>query len=356
MPWEPLNLAAPEYAVPPEPPALLGLIYAGKRHLISGAPESLKTMFAYIAALEHMRAGGKVAIVDLEMGPHAAHTLLAELGATKKEIASTYYIETDEAPTPANLEAMVSAGVTLAIVDAAAGAYAVSGLDDNLRKDAEKFARIWIDPLWKRSVTTLTIDHVTKDAEARGKFAIGSERKVGGADVHLGLQVVRHLHRGGTGLVRIAVHKDRPGFLTRPAAAELELTSEAHTHALSWSFRPATGEEGDGFRPTWYMDAVLEFLARQDEPVSQRTIEAGVGRKAEMVRLAIDKLHDEQRIVIERGPRNAKRVSMVTASDRVPDAETHSNSEGTRDRVPPTTRTQSFGTQSTSGEDDGIPF
>jgi hypothetical protein len=312
MNWQPLNLASPGYAVLPEPPSIAGLLYAGKRHLLSGPPESLKTMLAYILALEHIRAGGKAAIIDLEIGPETARLLLGELGATEEEIRSVYYVEPESPPSPGDLEAMLAAGVTFAVVDAAAGAYGLSDLDDNKRQDAERFARVWLELLWKHGVTTLVVDHVVKDTGVRGRYAIGSERKLGQADVHLGLHVVRPLSRGGSGLVRIDAHKDRPGFLTRPAAAELELESEAFTHAISWEFKPASadGAHSSGWRPTWYMEAVLEFLERQDEPVSQRTIEAGVGRKREYVRLAVDMLADEGAVNVTRGARNAKLISL----------------------------------------------
>ena len=41
--WQPINLAAPEFDQPTEPPALYGLIYAEKRHALSGPPEAVKT-------------------------------------------------------------------------------------------------------------------------------------------------------------------------------------------------------------------------------------------------------------------------------------------------------------------------
>jgi hypothetical protein len=290
--WQPLDLTSPGYAVLPEAPALAGLVYAGKRHLVSGPPESLKTMLCYILALEHLRAGGVVGIVDLEMGPTAARTLLEELGTTPDELRQVYYVAPEAPPTPGDLEAMLAARVTLAIVDAAAGAYGLSDFDDNKRQDAERFARAWLDPLWKRSTATLTIDHVTKDAEARGKYAIGSERKVGGADVHLGLHVVKPLSRGGNGLVRIAAHKDRPGFLTRPIAAELELESDPASHAITWAFRASASQSSaNGFRPTVLMDRVLECVGRSEyEPMSRSALANAVPGKREYVLQAIDTL------------------------------------------------------------------
>jgi hypothetical protein len=42
--WPTLNLADPQYAIPPDPPAIAGLLYQGKRHVASGPQESAKTL------------------------------------------------------------------------------------------------------------------------------------------------------------------------------------------------------------------------------------------------------------------------------------------------------------------------
>ena len=141
MSWTPLNLAADEYVKPSTPPALCGLIYTGARHVISGPPETAKTLFAFVVALEHLRAGGVAAVIDFEMGPRATRTLLGDVGATHDEIQAVYYVEPDSPPDEQDIQAMLDAGVTLVIIDAAAGAYDASELDDNDRKDVEKFAR-----------------------------------------------------------------------------------------------------------------------------------------------------------------------------------------------------------------------
>jgi hypothetical protein len=140
------------------------------------------------------------------------------------------------------------------------GAFHASGLDDNKRQDVEAFAAQWVTPLWQAGVGTVVLDHVTKAAEGRGKYAIGSERKVGQVDVHLGLEAVgTPLTRGGSGLVKVRVHKDRPGFLLRPCAAEIVLSSEPDTHRISFEIRaPADVAQGSGgdFRPTNLMEKV----------------------------------------------------------------------------------------------------
>jgi len=289
--WEALNLASSEFAQASEPPAVCGLIYAGKRHVVSGPPESAKTLLAFIVALEHSRAGfGGWAHVDFEMGAVATRGMLEDLGASIDEVGAVFHFEPDGPPTLDDVDSLAREGVRLAIVDAAAGAFDVSALDDNKRADAERFAAAWIKPLWDRGITTIVLDHVTKNADTRGKFSIGSERKVGQADVHLGLEPITSLSRGGSGLYRITTHKDRPGHLARPRAAELELASDPVTHAITWTFKPAgaPADDNETWRPTFLIERVLSYLRDQAQPRSRNDIAAGVTGKRAFVLQAID--------------------------------------------------------------------
>ena len=297
--WQRINLADPAYAVPPDPPTILGLIYDGKRHVISGPPESTKTLVAYILLLEAQRAGQTVAIVDFEMGPTAARRLLGDVGATENEIAAIHYYEPDSPPANGYL-ALVVAGVRFVLIDAAAGAYDTSGLDDNARKDAEAFARTWIRPLWQAGVTTLVVDHVTKNADTRGKFTIGSERKVGQADVHISLEAVKSLSRGHTGIVKATVHKDRPGFLPRPTACMFHLSSDPDTHIISWeqkepiAVEPVTGE----FRHTIYMERVSKVMeSNPGHAWSKNELEDAVEGKRDHIRQALNELVTDEHVI-----------------------------------------------------------
>jgi AAA domain len=301
--WQAVNLAAPEFERPTEPPSVCGLLYRGKRHAISGPPEAAKTLAALILGLEHVRADlGAFALIDFEMGEHATRLVLQDLGATIDEVAAVYYVSPDGPPASEDIEAIAAAGVTLAIIDSAAGAYNVSGLDDYKRADAEQFSRSWVAPLWERDVTTVVLDHVVKNSETRGRFAIGSERKLGAVDVHLGFEPVRPFSRGGQGLIRVTTHKDRPGHLTRPHPAELELVSHPDTHAIAWTFKPASGDAVDGasWRPTGLMERVLAHVAEPwYEPLSRSALAEAVKGRRQYVLLAIDYLLDEQRLHLD---------------------------------------------------------
>jgi hypothetical protein len=304
--WSRIDLTADELAAPSEPPIVCGVLYRGKRHAVSGPPEALKTVFSNILGLEHLRAGhGAFALIDFEMDARDVRCMLGELGATAAELENVHYFAPDGPPQQEDLDALVAAEVRLVVIDAAAGAYDVSGLDDNKRADAERFGQLWIKPLWRLGITTVLIDHVVKNEEARGRFAIGSERKLGAVDVHLGLHPVKHLTRGGRGIVRIQTHKDRPGHLARPTARELHLTSDPETNTITWEILPTDLEETaetsqSTFRPTVLMDRALDHVhAHLDEPLTRSALAAAIGGKRKYALDGIDLLIDEGRLALD---------------------------------------------------------
>ena len=311
--WEPRSLAALEER-PRSAPDLgrLGLVYPGKRHVFSGPPESAKTIAAYIVALEVMRLGGTVLLIDFEMGPWDARDRLRELGASDEELERLLYVEPEE---PATEEVVVELverhQPALVVIDAAAGAFDLQGLDDNKRADVERFAGIYVRAFFVRGVATIVLDHVVKDSRSRGAFVIGSERKVGGADVHLGFEAIKPLHRGGRGLYRITTHKDRLGHIRRPTAAKLELVSDPDTHALSWALHEPDAGDGETFRPTLLMERVSRFLETQAEAVSVNTIVREVRGKREWVLAAVERLIEEGYAKSSDGPRGSRLIESL---------------------------------------------
>lgn len=292
--WQPRDLRSVEER-PSVTPSLgaLGLIYPGRRHVYSGPPESAKTLIAYIEALAIVRNGGRVILIDLEMGPWDARDRLRDLGATDDDLGALLYVEPEVAANPETIASLLALAPDLVVIDAAAGIFALQQLDDNKRGDVEAFARFYLHAFRQQSIATVTLDHVVKSSEARGKFAVGSERKVGGADVHLGFEAVKPLHRGGTGLIKITTHKDRLGHIARPTAAIVRLVSDPVTHAITWTIEHDSDEqdEGDGWQPTELMHRVSDYMAdRPAQTLSRNAIcDAVKGRKKWVLR-AIDEL------------------------------------------------------------------
>ena len=208
--WNPINLAATEFAQPTEPPAICGLLYQGKRHALSGPPEAAKTLAAHILALESMR--------NRPRGDHQLQRLLRPHRLRERP--------TRDPPAPRRPRRHPRRDQRDPLLRARRRTnrqrhlhHRRGGRDarDHRRRwpapttrpasttrnarDVERFARTWIKPLWQQGIATIAIDHVVKNHENRGKFSIGSERKLGTVDVHLGLKPIKQLHRGSTGLI-----------------------------------------------------------------------------------------------------------------------------------------------------------
>jgi hypothetical protein len=321
--WEPINLRHIGDR-PNVRPTLCGLVYPGQRHLFSGAPESAKTLAAYAIALEEVRVGGTVALIDFEMGMWDARDRLQEMGATDDDLERILYIEPE---TPADeataLDIIDRFAPTLSIIDATAGAFRLQGLDDNKRGDVETFGSILVDPFFDRGVTSLLLDHVVKNADNRNGFPIGSERKQGIVQVHIGFEAVTRLSRGGHGLYKLRVHKDRSGWLCRPTWGELDLRSDPATHAIASEFRPATEdpETPAEFRPTHLMERVSRYLENSGEPRSRTQVETGVKGKVPYLRVAMDCLVREGWASESSGPGGSRPLLSVQAfreADPVP--------------------------------------
>jgi hypothetical protein len=309
--WMPINLnSLPEE--PPVQPTLgrlgeIGLVYPGKRHVFSGPQESAKTLAAYAIGIQVIRDGNIIILIDFEMGGHDARARLRDLGATRDDIDMLRYLEPEQPATEQRLQALLQHDPSLVIIDAAIGAYDLQGLDDEKRKDAEKLARIYIKTFWKAGVATIFIDHVVKDTKTRGKYSIGSERKTGGADVHLGFEVVSPISRGTTGIYRIVTHKDRGGYHKRGTLADMHLTSHPETHAITWELQAAEHiAPGETWMPTKLMQKISGILEQKPEPVSRKTVIDEVGGRPEFARKAIDHLVRLQYATESPGARNAK--------------------------------------------------
>jgi hypothetical protein len=373
--WTPQNLAdLPD--VPPVTPTLggLGLVYPGKRHVFSGPQESAKTLAAYVIGLAVIRSGSPVVLIDFEMGPWDAKTRLKELGASDDDLGSLLYVEPDTGPGAHSVTRLCAHNPALVVLDAAAGAFSADGLDDNSRKDVERWSGAWVTPFWKAGIATIVLDHVTKNVETRGSYAIGSERKVGGADVHLGFSVITPIRRGSHGRYQITTHKDRGGCLKRGKLATFELHSDPETHHFTWAFVPAQEvDEEHAFRPTGLMEKVSRWLEMQVDPQPRSAIEKAKLGKGEYVRIALDLLLKEGYLEESEGARGARLTEVVRAYREAQDDLVPTSShlvpeiaESTSSLVPPPFRgdedvdgVDGTGTTSSQGvleEDDGIPF
>jgi hypothetical protein len=320
--WRPIELVAEDGTEPPppEPPSTGGLLYAGKRHVFVGEPDSGKTWLALALAVEEVERGNVVVFVDADgNGGGVVLERLRALGLTDGQIRGhVRYIAPVEPmldpPVLADVERMVAEEpITLVVGDSVDALLALHDLDPNSTVDCERFYRQIVERWGAHGAKVLLLDHVVKNRDQRGRFAIGSQRKIGRAEVVLGLEVATPFTRGGRGEVRVRTYKDRPGYLARPDLGKVVFASDAESGRVTWELRPAADQEGVPFRPTVLMERVSRYVEAHvaEEELSRGQIEKDVGGKAKYVRRAIDVLAEEGYVEERPGPRGARLIASV---------------------------------------------
>jgi hypothetical protein len=307
--WQPIYLSGitDDATIPPS----LGhnLIYPGLRHVFSGPQESAKTLAAYVIALNTIRTTNRqILLLDFEMGPRGAKRRWRDCGATDHELDNNIlYLAPDSPAKHERISILVAINPILVIIDAAAGAFDNEELDDNKRADAEKWRKLYVDPFFDNGIATIVLDHVVKDKESRSKYTIGSERKTGGGEVHIGFDTIKPVKRGSTGIYKMTLHKDREGHHNRGHFYDLHITSDPDTHTLQCDFRPIEhSPDGQAQLPTELMQRVSTHLERQTEPVSRNHILINVTGNDHYVKAAIDHLVTLGYATETAGARNAR--------------------------------------------------
>ena len=323
--WHPIDLIpvlAGECTIPP--PALLArddgahLLYSGRLHIFLGEPESLKSWLAFYAAAQELSRGQHVAYLDYEDAAGSAVERLLAFGAKPDDIEAHFsYFEAppaclDEQAKGLLLSVTAERGqVSLAIFDGVTEAMAALGLDPNVGRDvAALYAGA---PRWfaKAGAAVVLLDHVTKNREGRGRWAIGSERKLSGIDgAAYSLDTLQSFGRERTGKVKVSVVKDRPGYVRHQEGQQhMIATFELHSWPdgrITPHLAAAEMENRDApFRPTMLMERVSRTLEGAAEPLSQNQIcSLTLGKKKDLI-LALSRLNEDGFATSKPGPRSA---------------------------------------------------
>jgi hypothetical protein len=312
--WHPIDLAEVK-AVKARRPAMCGSLFTPvARHLLSAPPEEGKSLLALAACAVEIHAGNAVVWIDRESDPTFIVERLRCYGITGELLTRFIYIQPIEPVTKPGVaetiaELLEARKPTLATFDAFAGLLDLHDLDGNKAADVERGYRLIIDPWRARGGATNVIDHVVKARNDRGKYATGSERKLGAVDVHIGLELDEPFGRGRCGRAKIIVHKDRFGFMPRPRFGDFVLESDEDGLLTACRIEPSGDEP---FRPTVLMERVSEFLQEQTEAVTRTTIrEERLGKSSRSVQLAIDCLVEEGYASETAGPRGAKLIGHI---------------------------------------------
>lgn len=289
------------------------LLYRGLVHSLHGESESGKSLVAQAEAARILLDGGSVAYVDFESDLASVGGRLLAMGVPRDVLKARFlylrpeasYEDTDEAK--AAFEQLASQQLDFIVVDGVTDSLLVFGLAGRDEADFTRWFRLLPRSLAERTgAAVVNVDHVTKDAESRGRHAIGSQAKMntltGAAYV---VTVKEALGQGMRGSVELRVVKDRPGQV-RPHCGPFR-SSDRSQAAATIVFDSTDGEtikvtvkaldglisaEGDSapakpFRPTGFMERISRALELASQPLSGREVEALVSGNAAHKRTAL---------------------------------------------------------------------
>ncbi|MFF0876855.1 AAA family ATPase [Micromonospora aurantiaca (nom. illeg.)] len=195
----------------------LRMIYPGKEHTIVGEMESGKSWFAAACAVAEILAGRHVVYVHFEEAIPAGTTdRLIALGLRPDVIEEQFHFYAPARPArPEDVARMIERHrPSLMVADGVNEAMALHRQAINDVDGAAEFRRRLIKPFLRAGAATLAGDHVVKDQDGRGRYALGSIHKGNALD---GAQfLIRNKEpfgRGRRGYSHLFVAKDRPGYL-----------------------------------------------------------------------------------------------------------------------------------------------
>jgi hypothetical protein len=326
--WQPVDLTPFLYGeqIATVAPSLLArsdgahLIYPGAVHSISGEPGSGKSWVAVLACLQEITEAHPVAYLDFEDRAARVTSRLLEAGGHPAQIEAHFrYLRPETALTAGTVAHLVAAvqGCSLVVIDGITEAMGMHGLSLLDNEDVARFIALLPRRIANLGPAVLQIDHVVKNSEARGRWAIGGQHKLAAIDgCAFKAEIVEKFGRGKRGQTRIVLDKDREGHVeeiaTGGAVATLTLDSTPDERHDAGQLRmyldppaPEPADEDGGFRPTHLMARVSRYV-EINPAATGKQIEEVVSGKAQYVRQAIRSLVQEGHLRVETGPRGAR--------------------------------------------------
>jgi hypothetical protein len=281
-----------------------GLFYPGKVHTVASEAEGGKTWLALHATAQEIKAGNGAVYIDFEDDEAGAAGRLMAMGADPAVISARFgYIRPDE---PLGMygnrgrlaEALGDLKPSLVVIDGVTEAMTMHGLDLRDNADVATFGRTLVRPIARGGAAAVALDHVAKDRDRQGGYAIGGVHKLNGADVAYILDNRDPFGIGLTGRSEILIKKDRPGQLRRHGRRShdglyryADLVIVSHGEEFAEVSVPATATDGAApQRPTAIMAKISAVLASTPGELSQTSIEGLIPSRTRTVRLALELL------------------------------------------------------------------
>ncbi|HXN61967.1 MAG TPA: AAA family ATPase [Acidimicrobiales bacterium] len=306
------------------PPSVLArsdgvkLLYPGRTHVIMGETETGKTWLALLAACQELALGHHVLYLDYEDTVELAVERLVTLGTRDDDVLARFsYYESPPALSELGQELICARCAergepSLVILDGVTEVMSALGLDPEKGTDVAKFYGGM--PLWFAGMgaAVVMLDNVVKNETNRGRWAIGSERKVSGlSGAAYAMTLVKPFGRGRLGSSKVTVSKDRPGHMRQHegagrAIATFELESWPDDKASARLSVPDPAIDFDQpLRPTHIMERVSRTLEAASAPLSGRAVRTQTTGNASVVSTALELLVAEGFVEPVPGPRNA---------------------------------------------------
>ncbi|TDD65102.1 AAA family ATPase [Actinomadura rubrisoli] len=314
----------------------VGLFYPGRMHSVAAESEAGKTWLMLAAAATEMQAGHGVVYVDFEDDEGGVVGRLLALAVRPEVIASRFGYVRPEVPITLGdnrsdlAQALGDLRPTLAVIDGVTEGMVMHGLNPLDNSDAATFGRLLTRPVADHGAAAVVLDHVVKNGDSRGRYALGAVHKLNGLNgAAYTLDNRNPFGVGVTGQSGLFITKDRPGQLRRHAAnaaggakwfADLVGTSRDATFIEVAITAP--GDPGD-FRPTVLMRRVSDFLATVPD-ASGRDIELSINGQATKIRHAVACLIKDGHVKVERGRNNALLHTLLKPYEDPADAWTKS--------------------------------
>ena len=340
--WSPVDLGPflDGTYVPPTPSLLprtdgVHLLYPGLVHSLHGESESGKSLIMQAEIVRAITAGLPVLMLDFESDPGEVTGRLLMMGATPADIRAHFtYVRPEVSPSSGpDLDAYrdtLGKSYALVVVDGMTDALSVwtNGTASSSDNDAlASFMRRFPRRLARKTgAAVVLIDHVTKDADTRGRWAIGGQAKMNALDgAAYTVEVSQVPTVGARGVLVLRVGKDRPGQVRRHCgpfrksdrtqeAARIVVDSTGPVTVLTVDPWHDTGtDDGSTFRPTGVMEKVSRAVEGAGAPLSLRDLREMVSGRAEYVGQAVTALVAEGYLTRATGPRGAQLHTLTRA-------------------------------------------
>lgn len=304
------------------------LFYSGQVNGLIGESESGKSWIALLAIVQALNAGQPVLMLDFEDSPASIHQRMHYLGLTDDQLQAFHYANPDDA-----LDAVARADLNLAldnhyrviVVDGVNAAMSLLGMELNSNNDATMFAAKVLRPLAKTGACVITVDHVPKNIEARGKGGIGAQAKRAMTDgCALTVDIIEPFGKGTEGQLTLTVDKDRHGQI-RGKSADQKHAGIAHLESAGEHVRihiAAPEQTRTDWEPYDVMEAITTALADVDRPLSFRQIKQLVRGRDDTIRAAVVALTKRGHVKVQPGPRRALLHQLISRFDPGSDTET----------------------------------